>query len=628
MKNKLYNALVTSALLLLSTVNFAQAPTLGTSANFVLFSTNGEVSNSGISQLTGNVGSNNGSSIHFGNVNGVMHDADGASAQCAADVLIAYNQLNSAVPTFFPAPLLGNGDTLIAGVYLISAASTLNLNLTFDAKGNANAVFIFKIQGSFSTAADAKVKLINGAKACNVFWKVEGLVSMASGTSMKGTIIANNAAIEINTGDTLEGRAFSTAGAVTVDGVLAYTPIGCGSPVLKGPSAVNLASTACYAVYSASGAVTNSGLSTITGDIGTNVGLTTGFNAIDVTGSIHPIPDVSTAQVAADLLNVYNYLNTLPYDIELLYPAQFGRNLVLTPHTYILKAATVFNDTLYLNALGNTNAVFVIQINGALSTSTYSKVLLINGTQAKNVFWKIDGAVDINDYSLFRGTIICNNGAINLNTGVTLDGRAFTTTGNVATSAITATITNNCNPTTSPNITSEPSNKTVKEGKSAIFSVYAVGTGLTYQWRKGTVNLIDGGTISGATTATLTINPVTATDSASNYNVLITGPAATSTSVNVALTVTDVTSVEIKNSNTVALYPNPFGSTLTIRMSDVPLNAITELKIYDTIGVEVITVAISNTVTVIETSKLSAGTYFYKIFNNSTVIQSGKLISE
>jgi hypothetical protein len=628
MKNKLYNALIATALLLLPTVNFAQAPTLGTAANFVLFSTNGEVSNSGLSQLTGNVGSNNGSSIHFGNVNGVMHDADGASAQCAADVLIAYNQLNGAVPTFFPAPLLGNGDTLIAGVYLISAASTLNLNLTLDAKGNSNAVFIFKIQGSFSTGADAKVKLINGAKACNVFWKVEGLVSMASGTSMKGTIIANNAAIEMNTGDTLEGRAISTAGAVTVDGVLAYTPIGCGSPVLNGPSAINLASTACYAVYSASGAVTNSGLSTITGDIGTNVGLTTGFNAINVTGSIHPIPDVSTAQVAADLLNVYSYLNTLPYDIELLYPAQFGHNLVLTPHTYILKAATVFTDTLYLNALGNTNAVFVIQINGALSTSTYAKVLLINGTQAKNVFWKIDGAVDINDYSLFRGTIICNNGAINLNTGVILDGRAFTTTGNVATSAITATITTNCNPTTSPNITSEPSNKTVKEGKSASFSVYAVGTGLTYQWRKGTVNLIDGGTISGATTATLTINPVTAADSASDYNVVITGPAATSTSVNVALTVTDVTSVEIKNSNSVAVYPNPFGSTLTIRMSDVPLNAITELKIYDTMGVEVITVAINNTVTVIETSKLSAGTYFYKIFNNSTVIQSGKLISE
>lgn len=628
MKTTLRFLIIAVVLLALPKIDFGQAPNLGTAANFVLFSTNGEVSNSGISQLTGNIGSNNGSSIHFGNVNGVMHDADGASAQCAADVLIAYNQLNSVVPTFFPAPLLGNGDTLIAGVYSISAASTLNLNLTLDAKGDPNAVFIFKIQGSFSTGANAKVKLINEAKACNVFWKVEGLVSMASGTSMKGTIIANNAAIEMNSGDTLEGRAFSTAGAITVDGVLAYTPIGCGSPVLNGPSAINLASTACFAIYSASGDITNSGLSTITGDIGTNVGLTTGFNAIDVTGTIHQIPDVSTAQVVADLLNVYTHLNTLPYDIELLYPAQFGHNLVLTPHTYILKAATVFTDTLYLNALGNANAVFVIQINGALSTSTYSKVLLINGTQAKNVFWKIDGAVDINDYSLFRGTIVCNNGAINLNTRVMLNGRAFTTTGDIATSAITATITTNCNPTSSPNITSEPSNTTVENGKSASFTVYAVGTGLTYQWRKGTVNLVDGGSISGATTATLTINPVTVADSASNYNVVITGSVATSTSVNAALTIKDVTDVAIKNSNIVALYPNPLASTLTIKMTDVSINAITELKIYDMMGVEIMTIAISNNVTVIETSKLSTGIYFYKIFNNTSVIQSGKLISQ
>ena len=76
------------------------------------------------------------------------------------------------------------------------------------------------------------------------------------------------------------------------------------------------------------------------------------------------------------------------------------------------------------------------------------------------------------------------------------------------------------------------------------------------------------------------------------------------------------------------MYPNPLASTLTIKMADVPINAITELKIYDTMGVEIITIAISNTVTVIETSKLSTGTYFYKIFNNTTVIQSGKLISQ
>lgn len=290
----------------------------------------------------------------------------------------------------------------------------------------------------------SKIKLINGALACNVFWKVEGLVSMASGTSMKGTVIANNAAINMNTGDTLEGRALSTAGAITVDGTMAYTPIGCGSPFHTGPAAVNLASTACYGIFSSDGPVMNSGVTYVTGDIGTNVGLTTGFNPLYVTGIIHPIPDSSTAVCAADLLNVYTYLNTLSYDIELLYPAQFGRNLVLTPHTYIMNGVTTFTDTVYLNAKGNANAVFVIQVNGAFSTSTYSKVILINGTQEKNVFWKIDGAVSINDYSVFNGTIICNNGAIDLTTGVILNGRALTTSGALATSAITANMPPGC----------------------------------------------------------------------------------------------------------------------------------------------------------------------------------------
>ncbi len=242
-----------------------------------------------------------------------MHDADGASAQCSTDLLIAYNQLKNAVPTFFPAALLGNGATLTAGVYSISSAATLNSVLTLNAQGNSNAVFIFKIQGPFSTNANSKVKLINGALACNVFWKVEGMVSMASGTSMKGTVIANNAAINMSTGDTLEGRALSTTGAVTAGGVLAYIPIGCGSPVLTGPAAPTLASTECYSIFSSSGSVSNSGITTITGDVGTNSDLTTGFDSSLVTGTIHPIPDASTAQCAADLLTVYSYLNLLYY---------------------------------------------------------------------------------------------------------------------------------------------------------------------------------------------------------------------------------------------------------------------------------------------------------------------------
>lgn len=546
MKILLVKALTAVILLMIPVLNFGQAPPLGTAAGYVLFSTVGAVGNTGISQITGNVGTNSGAITGFGNVNGVMNTGNGATGQCAADLLIAYNLLNSAVPTFFPAPLLGNGQILNAGVYSISGAATLNGILTLDGQANASAVFILKIQGPFSAAANSKVKLINGALACNVFWKIEGLVSMAAGTSMKGTMIANNAAINMSQGDTLEGRAMSTTGAVNVLGVMAYTPVGCGSPLLTGPAAPALASAGCYALFSSSGPVTNAGVTYVTGDVGTNVGLTTGFNPLFVTGTVHPIPDGSTAAAATDLGNAYTYLNTLPYDIELLYPAQFGRNLVLTPHTYLMNAATTFTDTLYLNAMGNANAVFVIKVNGAFTTSTYSKVLLINGTLAKNVYWKVDGAVNINDYSQFKGTIVCNNGAMLLATGVNIEGRALTTTGALGTSAITATMPPGCGSSTSPSITSGPVNVSACAGASASFAVTATGTSLVYQWRKGTVNLVNGGNISGATSATLVINPVSLPDAGANYNVVVTGtflPGVTSSNASLVVNAAPVPAI-------------------------------------------------------------------------------------
>ena len=460
---KKYLKLVASvAFLGFNSLVLAQAPVLGASSNFALFSSNGAVSNTGLSHLTGDVGTGNGAATNFGNVDGVMHDADGAAAAAAASLTIAYNQLNAAIPNFFPAALLGNGQTLTAGTYSIGQSATLDNNLTLDGGGSANSVFIIKIQGAFSSTSGSKVILTNGAVACNVFWKIEGLVNLATNTEMKGTVIANNAAIVLNSGVKLEGRALSTTGAITVSGVTVTKPIGCGSATLTGPTQPALKSVACYTIFTGSGTVTNSGVSFVTGDIGSNVGLTTGFAALNVTGTIHSNPDTSTATCASDLGTVYTYLNTLPTDIELLYPAAFGQDLVLTPHTYLLNAATVLNGNVILNAQGNADAVFVIKIVGALSTSTYASVILQNGAQAKNVFWKVDGAISLNDYTSFKGTLIGNNGAINLNTGVNIEGRALTTTGAVATASITAVMTAGC---TTGSLSTTASNSDKQEAK-------------------------------------------------------------------------------------------------------------------------------------------------------------------
>jgi hypothetical protein len=533
MKTQLLKALVVVIMLLLPTLNFGQAPPLGTAANFVLFTSVGAVTNSGIpylTNLTGNVGSNSAPTITgFGNIDGQMHYvSDPVSLQCAVDLQLAYSFLQAAIPDSTIGIVIGNGDTLKAGTYMMPGVASLNLNLTLNGEGNSNSVFIFKTTLAFSTSANAKVRLINGAKACNVFWCIGGAVNLGTGTTMKGTIISGGA-ISLGVGDTLEGRALSVSGAILTSQVRGYIPGGCGSPVLNGPAAPPLASAAGYAVFSSIGSVTDDGTSHINGDVGTNSGSTTGYNPLFVTGMIHPSPDPSTAACAADLTIAYNYLNLLAYDINLLFPAQFGHNLVLTPHTYLLDAATLLTDTVYLNALGNANAVFIIQINGALSTTAHSKVALMNGAQAKNVYWKVNGAVNIMDFSVFKGTIVAT-GAITFGTGASLEGRALTINGAITTTGLTAS---------TPAATfSEPSNQTVCAGGSASFTVTISAAAPTYQWRRGTVNLINGGNISGATTATLTINPVAMTDAATNYNVVIAGSVVPGdTSINVSLTV-------------------------------------------------------------------------------------------
>ena len=540
MKKKLSLFLLIVLLLTLPSISHTQIINLGTAANYAIYSTGGAVSNSGTifkTRVTGNVGTSSDPTLPgFGNIDGKLTTVSNLTENTLlnSDLLTAYNDLNTAIPTFFPAPLLGNGQILVPGVYSITAPSVLDLLLTLDGQNDPNSIFIIKIGGSFSTNSNAKVKLINGALACNVYWKVEGAVTLGTGTHFKGTIVANNAAIVTNVGDTLEGRAFSIQGAISVTELFAYLPTGCGSSTLNGPTAPNLNSAGCFALFTSNGANTNTGISNVVGDVGTNgpSDLTTGYDPLLVNGIIHPIPDLATAQAASELLTVYNYLVGLnPGDIELVRPDLFGHNLVLTPHTYLMMAAVTFTDTLYLDARGNANAVFVINVNGAFGTTVGSKVLLINGAQAKNVFWKIDGAVSIGSNSIFNGTLIVS-GAISLMSGVQLNGRALTISGALNVAAANVTMPTSC----SPQITNQPQSQTVCLGSSVSFSVGAGGAGLTYQWRKGTVNLIDGVSISGANSATLTINPTQISDAGTDYNVVVSGTYPPSvTSVNVSL---------------------------------------------------------------------------------------------
>ncbi|KAA5532194.1 DUF3494 domain-containing protein [Taibaiella lutea] len=629
MTNFIKSISIVTIFFLLPEMSKAQAPNLGTAASFALFTAVGAVGNTGISQITGNVGTNSGGITGFGNVNGVMHNTDGATLTAAADLLQAYIQLDTISPNLFHAPLLGNGDTLIAGIYSISGNTVLDQTLYLNAAGNANAVFIFKVAGTFSLNSLAQVKLINGAMACNVFWKIEGLVEMAPNAVMRGTVVANNAAININSGVTLEGRALSTAGAIAVSNTLTYTPVGCGSPLLTGPAAPNLGSASCYALFSGNGSNINSGNTFVVGDVGTNVGLTTGYNALNVTGAIHPIPDGSTASCASDLLSAYNYLNTLPADIELLYPAQFGNSLVLTPHTYLMNAATSFTDTLYLNAQGDSNAVFVIKINGQLSTSTYATVTLINGAKARNVYWKVDGAVDINNFSIIKGTIVCNNGAVNLNTGAQIEGRALTTNGAFTADAINIAI-------PSPCIVPLPLGLIYFRGKM-------LNNNVLLEWSTGkymnTGRFVIEKSQDGNHFETLsTLHALSIADGdASNYNYTdyepATGPnyyrlSRKDTKGDIEYFKTIMINIDDKASEKAQFYPNPWTSGLYLDVKDASALNKSQLNIYNVLGALIIHMDITEPTTLLDAGIMPAGVYYYQLISVDGKKQTGKLVSK
>jgi gliding motility-associated-like protein len=74
-----------------------------------------------------------------------------------------------------------------------------------------------------------------------------------------------------------------------------------------------------------------------------------------------------------------------------------------------------------------------------------------------------------------------------------------------------------------PIITTQPSSQIVCEGAGVSFTVVATGTNLTYQWSRGSIPIANSASISGATSATMTINPIALSDAGSNYSVIVSG---------------------------------------------------------------------------------------------------------
>src|SRR5690606_8025163 len=88
-------------------------------------------------------------------------------------------------------------------------------DLTFDAQGNADAIFIIQVASSFTTTSDRKVILSGGALAKNIYWQIGSSATIGTNSVIKGNIVAMQS-ITLNTGASLEGRVFARIGGVTL----------------------------------------------------------------------------------------------------------------------------------------------------------------------------------------------------------------------------------------------------------------------------------------------------------------------------------------------------------------------------------------------------------------------------
>ncbi|QMW06064.1 ice-binding family protein [Spirosoma foliorum] len=201
----------------LSAISFGQAPNLGTASSFALFTANGAFSNTGASMVVGDIGTNAGAFGGFPSpgtvVGNIRLPASAEAAQAALDVVAAYNSLNTVVcNTTIIAELASQ--TLTPGVSCqpLTTANSLNGTLTLSGTG----IYIIKLNGALTTATNSSILLTNGATADNVYFQVNGAVTLGTGSSFIGTILALDAVV-LGTQASLEGRALSTAGAITLN---------------------------------------------------------------------------------------------------------------------------------------------------------------------------------------------------------------------------------------------------------------------------------------------------------------------------------------------------------------------------------------------------------------------------
>lgn len=197
----------------------AQAPVeLGTVDSFAVLGA-GTVTNTGPSVINGDLGVSPGGAVTGfppGIVHGTIHAADAVAGRAQSDLTTAYNDAAGRACQFALTGQDLGGMTLTHGVYCFTSSAQLTGTLTLDGQGDPNAVFIFQIGSTLTTASASTVRVINGAQSCLVYWQVGSSATLGTTSTFRGNIFALTSNT-VTTGTTVRGRVLARNGAVTLD---------------------------------------------------------------------------------------------------------------------------------------------------------------------------------------------------------------------------------------------------------------------------------------------------------------------------------------------------------------------------------------------------------------------------
>ncbi len=202
----------------------------------------------------------------------------------------------------------------------------------------------------------------------------------------------------------------------------------CWAQPLSAQVAPPLGQAGTFAVLAGS-AVTNTGPTSVVGDLGISPGSSiTGFPPGIVSGGVIHATDAVALGAQNDVAVAYVNLAGQPSDANLT--GQDLGGLTLTSGVYTFNSSAQLTGTLTLDAQGDPAAVFVFQIGSSLTTASASQVVVINGGANCNVFWQVGSSATLGTTTSFVGSILALT-SITLTTGATNSGRLLARNGAV-----------------------------------------------------------------------------------------------------------------------------------------------------------------------------------------------------